>query len=259
MFNALSIQTFSFVFRLSLDRLEGITSSYDADVAIIGAGPAGLATAIGIQKSMGPETSIIIYERSASLQEVGGQVGLMAPAFNALDCIDPSVSQAVTDSGIQRKTFRLLDASDNIVKETQVPESAKQVVIAWFQLQKVLLNMFQKFAAANHTLKLGFEVVSIEERKDHVLVSFRNGHQCKAKIVIGADGNMSRVRSALFKEELFPEYAGSCIWRMFLSGDYHGIALGESSNVWTGDGKVLSIQKMGSGADSRLYVSGQAD
>jgi ribulose 1,5-bisphosphate synthetase/thiazole synthase len=227
------------------------------DVAIIGAGPAGLATAIGIRRTMGQDTSIVIYERTSSLQEIGGQVGLMAPAFNALDCIDSSLSPAVTEAGVTRKAFRLLDENDTIVMENQVEESAKQVVIAWYKLQQVLCNVFLNGAATNDSLQLGCELTTIEEATDHVLLSFQNGHQCRAKIVIGADGNMSRVRSTLFKEESFPEYAGSCIWRMFLRGDYHGIELGES-NVWTGDGKVLAIQKMGSGAESRLYVSGQA-
>ena len=206
---------------------------------------------------MGHDTSIAIYERSASLQEVGGQVGLIAPAFNALACIDPALSEAVIEAGVVRNTFRMLDTNDVIVMERQIEKRAKQVVIAWYKLQKVLCDAFLDASSPNHILKLGFELESIEEQTDHVLLSFQNGHQCKAKIVIGADGNMSRVRSNLFKEETFPEYAGSCIWRMFLRGDYDGIELGES-NVWTGDGKVLSIQKMGSGADCRLYVSGQA-
>ena len=82
---------------------------------------------------MGPETSVRVFERSASQQQVGGQVGLMAPAFNALTCLDPSkgLSKAVTDAGVQRKIFRMLDEKNNIVMENQIEEHVQQAVIPW--------------------------------------------------------------------------------------------------------------------------------
>jgi ribulose 1,5-bisphosphate synthetase/thiazole synthase len=53
------------------------------DVAVIGSGPAGLAASIGIRRAMG-DISLAVFERSSELREVGGQVGLISPAFNAL-------------------------------------------------------------------------------------------------------------------------------------------------------------------------------
>jgi 2-polyprenyl-6-methoxyphenol hydroxylase-like FAD-dependent oxidoreductase len=229
------------------------------DVAIIGGGPAGLSTAIGIRRALGDDVKIAIFERSSALKEIGGQVGLISAAFNALDALDPSgeLSTSVVNGGTLRKIFRLLDPDGTIINEVEIPPEAKQVVIAWFQLQRVLCDALPD--GGDEMLHLGYELETVEENDedDDVLLTFKGGHQCKAKIVIGADGNLSKVRAALFEDEVFPEYAGSCIWRMFLRGNYEGIDFGES-NVWTGDGKVLAIQKMGSGDDSRVYVSGQA-
>ena len=90
-----------------------------------------------------------------------------------------------------------------------------------------------------------------------MVLKFRGGETVEARVVIGADGNMSKLRAALFEDEGPPSYAGSAIWRMFLSGDFLGLEEGVSS-VWTGDGKVLALQKMGTGADARVYVSGQS-
>jgi 2-polyprenyl-6-methoxyphenol hydroxylase-like FAD-dependent oxidoreductase len=222
---------------------------------------------------MGDETSVAVFERSSSLRKVGGQVGLFAPAFQALDCLDPSgdLSRAISDAGVQRKIFRMLDMEDNIVTETPARKESQMVAIPWFQLQRVLFDAFKVQASSmacndddNDTnddddiiFHLGHELETLEERNNNedVLLSFRNGHQCRARIVIGADGNLSRVRSTLFEEDAIPEYSGSCVWRMFLRGEYDGINAGEC-NVWTGDGKVLTVQKMGSGEDCRLYVSG---
>lgn len=157
----------------------------------------------------------------------------------------------------------MLDMNDSVVTENAVDPDSKQVVIAWFQLQKVLKSFLSqntclasKEEKGNDFLYLGKELESLEEKDDCVHLKFRCGYECFAKIVIGADGNLSQVRSILFEDEVFPEYAGSCIWRMFLRGSYDQIELGES-NVWTGDGKVLAIQKMGTEGDMRLYVSGQ--
>jgi len=165
----------------------------------------------------------------------------------------------------------MLDMEDNIVTETPARKESQMVAIPWFQLQRVLFDAFKVQASSmacndddNDTnddddiiFHLGHELETLEEQNNNedVLLSFRNGHQCRARIVIGADGNLSRVRSTLFEEDAIPEYSGSCVWRMFLRGEYDGINAGEC-NVWTGDGKVLTVQKMGSGEDCRLYVSG---
>lgn len=234
------------------------------DVAVIGSGPAGLAASIGIRRAMG-DISLAVFERSSELREVGGQVGLTSPAFNALRALDPSgtLETNVIKGGQQRKTFRMLDMNDSVVTENAVDPDSKQVVIAWFQLQKVLKSFLSQNTClasgeekGDDFLYLGKELESLEEKDDCVHLKFRCGYECFAKIVIGADGNLSQVRSILFEDEVFPEYAGSCIWRMFLRGSYDQIELGES-NVWTGDGKVLAIQKMGTEGDMRLYVSGQ--
>lgn len=228
---------------------------------------------------MGDDTSIAVFERSSSLRKIGGQVGLFAPAFQAINCLDPSgdLNRAVVDAGVQRTMFRLLDMEDNVVSETPEEKTKDMVAIPWFKLQRVLLDAFKVQASSmacnndddhDHNdddddailFHLGHELETLEEQNNNedVLLSFRNGHQYRAKIVVGADGNLSRVRSTLFEEEdTIPEYSGSCVWRMFLSGEYDGINAGEC-NVWTGDGKVLTVQKMGSGDDCRLYVSGLA-
>lgn len=201
----------------------------------------------------------------------------MSAAFHALDAIDPTgeLSLAVERAGARRKVFRLLDAYTNEVqKEVFLPpdddsSENKQIVIPWFQLQRTLLQAFSTASDAseknNDLVFLNHELESIDENSYSELMrlTFTNQDTAyHAKIVIGADGNLSKVR-ALLLDEVWPEYAGACIWRMFLRGDYEDIELGES-NVWSGDGKVLGIQKMmsGEGDDedehARVYVSGQS-
>jgi hypothetical protein len=73
---------------------------------------------------------------------------------------------------------------------------------------------------------------------------FTNGQQCRAKIVVGVDGNLSKVRPALLgPQEAVPDYAGSCILRMFLKGESADLDLDLGvSKILSGDGKIMVIQ-----------------
>jgi 2-polyprenyl-6-methoxyphenol hydroxylase-like FAD-dependent oxidoreductase len=139
---------------------------------------------------------------------------------------------------------------------------SRQVVVPWFALQRALEGRLPQ-----GVVHLGRELKHLEEvcidGEDCVALTFsvRTGNDdsekletCHARLVIGADGNLSRTRALLFgSKEALPSYAGSAIWRMFITGDFEGLEPGVSY-VWTGDGKVLALQKMG----QRTYLSGQA-
>ena len=256
---------------------QGSNSPSQVDIAIIGGGPCGLATAIGLRRVLGPKSRLAVFERTkgsllpdgkTTLSEVGGQVGLMTIAFAALDALDPSsqLSNAVREAGCRRRILRRLSQSGELEDEPAFSEDTASIVIPWFELQRTLIRNLlqsapQQSANGNDSaagtsqdlLYLGYELGSMNiEDDDHVDLKFVNGQECRAKLVIGADGNLSKVRAVLFGE-VSPEFAGSCIWRMFLEGDYPELDEGISC-VWTGDGKVLAMQKMG----DRVYLSGQA-
>jgi len=231
------------------------------DVAVIGGGPGGLATALAAKRALGPDSTVGVFERSPELLEIGGQVGLMAPAFNALDAIDPSggISAAVEAAGVRRKKLLQLNDKGVLEGEIVIGADAKQVVIPWFLLQRALAGQLP-----SGVLHLGYELeameeVCTEEGIDCIALTFGRGKDEEketrhARLVIGADGNLSKTRALLFgEEEEFPAYAGSAIWRMFIQGDFKGLEKG-ISKVWSGDGKVLAMQKMG----DRVYLSGQA-
>ena len=280
------------------------------DVAIIGGGPAGLAAAAAAKRALGPKATVAVFERSPELLQVGGQVGLMSPGFNALDAIDPQgkLSAAVEAAGVQRKLLRTLNKKGEL--EGEMPIEGRQVVIPWYALQRSLASQLPP----DTPLHLGRELEAIEETcvggDDCLALTFgrrerrreqqqqqqqQQQHQeggegereaeekrketVTARLVVGADGNMSRLRALLFGGEQEggegpPEYAGSAIWRMFIRGDFEGLENGVS-HVWSGDGKVLAMQKMTSPAvgegstnyfdkeyneeeETRVYVSGQA-
>jgi 2-polyprenyl-6-methoxyphenol hydroxylase-like FAD-dependent oxidoreductase len=109
---------------------------------------------------------------------------------------------------------------------------------------------------------LGHELENLCQNEENGLVclEFTNGQTCKSRLVIGADGNLSRVRSIFFDGEA-TEHAGSCVWRMFVCCPSEEESIPDclkrlgKSNVWTGNGEVLALQRM---EQQRTHLSGQA-
>jgi FAD-dependent urate hydroxylase len=227
------------------------------DCCIIGSGPAGLATAYGLRKVLGDQAKIGIFERTSAFKPVGGQVGLLPTASHALQALDPSVCETVQKRGVARTLFRRYNAQGHLDEEIKSTQGGFGGVttLPWFDLQQSLV---QCLPDKDDMIHLGHELKNLYEENDLVCLEFTNGQKCKARLVIGADGNLSQVRSILFDGET-PEYAGSCIWRMFVntpSEDVIPDCLKRSGevNTWTGNGKVLVMQRL----EQRIYLAGQA-
>ena len=168
--------------------------------------------------------------------------------------LDPSgaASAAVMEAGTPRKLFRRLTKDGHVEAESTMAADSGQCAVPWYKLQRTLAALLPE-----DTVRLGREFDSYTCEDDRVVLKFRGGETVEARIVIGADGNMSRLRAALFEDEEPPKYAGSAIWRMFLSGEFPGLAEGILS-VWTGDGQVFTLQQFGAGDEARVYVSAQS-
>ena len=172
--------------------------------------------------------------------------------------LDPSgaASAAVMEAGTPRKLFRRLTKDGHVEAERSVAADSRECAVPWYKLQRALAALLPE-----DTVRLGREFDSYTCEDDRVVLKFLDGgggvETVQARIVIGADGNMSRLRAALFEDEEPPKYAGSAIWRMFLSGEFPGLAEGILS-VWTGDGQVFTLQQFGAGDEARVYVSAQS-
>jgi 2-polyprenyl-6-methoxyphenol hydroxylase-like FAD-dependent oxidoreductase len=164
------------------------------------------------------------WERSSAFQRVGGQVGMLPTAFHALEALDTTLSETVKKDAIDRLLLRRYNPRGQLDKEMKFTKGkgVGAMTIPWFDLQQQsLVQSLRLVPEKDNMIHLEHELENLyqDEENDLVCLEFTNGQTCKSRLVIGADGNLSRVRSILFDGEA-PEYAGSYIWRMFVNSSF---------------------------------------
>lgn len=73
--------------------------------------------------------------------------------------------------------------------------------VGWSDLQAVLAEWLPP-----DTLQLGKKFASLQQHEDHVEVHFTDSSSVKTRVLVGADGNFSKVRQQTLNDGL-PEFA----------------------------------------------------
>ena len=210
------------------------------DVVIVGAGPVGLATAIGLYKR--GITNILVIDRTRAFRKVGQGLDLLPNGLKALKYIDFESYEAVLQAGLN---FR--EKNDNNGKQTEwVTRNLKgekcqsfalqyddwfkiygegRKSITWYDLQTTLRNQLPSdLVVANR------RCVNISEEDDYVQIDclcnakieanpfahwqesntkYDNNipeeitRSLQAKLVIAADGINSIIRQILYKDSTY--------------------------------------------------------
>lgn len=165
------------------------------DVLIVGAGPVGLATAIGLRKR--GITNILVIEQAREFRRVGQGLDLMPNGLRAIKYIDSEAYEKITETALN-KTSALVskELSSNSVgdEEKPVPHPKKlwrqknikgettrsfptdfqswfdrygegRVNVSWFELQsKLRSSLPSEIVQANH------RCIHVEEESGHVRI-----------------------------------------------------------------------------------------
>lgn len=166
-------------------------------VIVVGAGPAGLAAALGMS-SLG--YTVDILEKHASFDVRGSTLGLAPNGTMALEeiCPNEDVLRTLVNLGLS------------------IPGYKGVSVLGWWIIRDWLLERVEK--DVNITLYMGAKLISIDDTSDDskVLVHCRD-LALEGDLVIGADGVHSQVRSLL---NLEPNVStGYRVWRGTASAD----------------------------------------
>jgi len=191
------------------------------DIAIIGAGHAGIATAIGLLTSVDRSCRIQIYERDPILRNNSqGMLCLWSNGMHYLGQIHPDLTQLVMDAGCPLEQTVSLEV--DVSGETKILGAIKPAkgatLIRWHSLRSVLHRVLKKEEQGDTTIVTNHALISYKEFDDCVYLLFDNDKVVKANIVIGADGAFSSVRRIMHPSDR-PIYFGQMNWNAIIPTD----------------------------------------
>ncbi len=216
------------------------------DVAIIGAGPGGLAVAHSLGKI---GFSVAVFERAKTFRPIGAALGLADMGYNALADIYPDLAMQVRKLASNPQYQLLMRPNDEILFADESPFAGTNFTwLAWYSLQTCLRNTLPK----NVSLHLNHSLTDFHYDSNSVLkLNFRGQDDVYAKLLIGADGYHSCVRAKTVGDGE-PLYTGTMTWRGIFSrqalvldfpfnqGNGFQLVVGEGKNFWIMDaGKNL--------------------
>jgi 2-polyprenyl-6-methoxyphenol hydroxylase-like FAD-dependent oxidoreductase len=163
-------------------------------VAVVGAGPGGMATALALGR-LGFD--VTLYERSDEVRAEGNILNLWPPPQKVLEVIGVDISDLGAACHLELRRADGRPRADIKLPDKVVRDYGGGFIglLRW-GLYKRMLD-----ALPAGVLRLGHEVTSMQDHGDRVMLSFANGDEAEADVVVGADGLNSTVRSWLWGRE----------------------------------------------------------
>ena len=207
-------------------------------IILSGAGIGGLFTALCLEQR---GLSSIILEKSDELSEVGA--GIQIGANGAYLIRELGLEQAIQQYALCPEYGYMADGKSG--KEIcTIPLNRfaqKKYQLPYYQIHradllKVLLDAVNQ--RLPDCIKLGQELVSIQQQTDGISVETRSGERFSGSLLVGCDGIHSQVRNLLFKDG-DPVFADALAWRALIPLTSQNEQIADQVKVWVGEGKHL--------------------
>lgn len=169
-------------------------ASQNHHTAVVGGGPAGLATAIALAQA-GVETALIArrspYADNRTTALLGGSVDFL----QSLD-----VWRRCSDDAAALRTMRLVDDTRRLIRSPEVKFSSDEIGMEAFgyNIENRLLMVAMEARAAElpNLTRIDDEAESIATGESSVTITTKRGQTLTAALVAGADGRHSLCREA---------------------------------------------------------------
>ncbi len=200
-------------------------------VAIVGGGYGGAVAAVALRQ-LGAR--VHVYEQAGAIRQVGAGIGLRPPTvelFRQWGIFD-AMAAVTTPSDY----FEILTATGEVIKREEWPKMHdyaqvnKTRFIHRGDFIDTLLGLLPE-----DMVHLGHKVRKVEDQGEQATVTFTDGEQITADLVIGSDGIRSLVREQLFSDTA-PVFSGAHAHRTVISAeDTHGMPLDNNLRLFMDD------------------------
>eukprot|EP00873_Tetraselmis_striata_P024522 jgi/Tetstr1/444786/TSEL_032634.t1 len=195
-------------------------ASEPLDVAVVGGGPGGLATALALRRAVST-LSVKVFEASPDIHQPGASVLMHVNGWRALAAIDPDLAGGLWDKRITVKALHMHDMHGQLT--TRMPTGAmagdllektgwQPALLAWQDIRGAMYDMLP-----GGSVELEHRFAGYEAQGDGGgLLTFDTSGGGRAAVaaayVVGADGFYSRVRQRALGDAP-PDFSGSVMWR----------------------------------------------
>ena len=186
-----------------------MSSTYDTDVLVIGAGPTGLTLAASVV-ARGVATTVV--DRHTAGANTSRAAVVNARSLEVLEGLD--VARRLVKEGIQAPVFTIRDRQRTLIEidfsglPTAYPYS---LMVPQSTTEKLLLDRLVELGG---TVMRPKTLTSLAQDADGVTATFDDGDVIRARYLVGADGMHSTVREHAASASMAAVTRSPSCWRM---------------------------------------------
>ena len=222
------------------------------NVAIIGAGMGGLATAAALRR-VGIE--VTVYEQARQFARLGAGIQVGCNAMKVLR--ELGLESRLRQGSFYPRSWNNRDWRSGEIKFDMIfGESAEQKFGAPYLLaHRGDLHAALASIVPEDRVRLGHKLIGLDPSEDGIRLSFANGRAASADAVVGADGVHSTVREIVIGEDA-PVHKGRIAYRaVFPASLMGGFELGPSRTKWWGIDRHIVIYYTTSARSEVYFVT----
>ena len=170
------------------------SASHLHQAAVVGGGPAGLATAIALAQA-GVDT-VLVARRSPYADN--RTTALLGGSVDFLQSLD--VWQRCSADAAALRTMRLVDDTSRLIRSPEVKFSSDEIGMEAFgyniENRLLMVAMEARAAELQNLVRIDDEAESVVTGESSVAITTKQGQPLSAALVVGADGRHSLCREA---------------------------------------------------------------
>ncbi len=187
----------------------------DTRIAIIGGGMGGLSAALALQHF---GFGVAVFEQARELREIGAGVIITPNAMHALNLLGVGERVAKEAGPTEAYLIRHYQTGNVIKVRANGTDYFERFGEHYYQVHRADIHSALAEAVLRNDpdcVSLGHRFESLTQDGAGVLTRFANGASFASDVLIGCDGNASRVRACVFGDEIV-NYTGQVAFRALL-------------------------------------------
>ena len=167
----------------------------DAEVAVVGGGPAGLVAAVALAAA-GLSTAFITGRTGRTDNRTSA---LLVGSVRALDTL--GIWEGCREQAAPLKTLRLVDDTRRLWRAPEVRFEAAELGLEAFgwniENRHLLTALAARVQSLPDLVRIDNDATALEFDDDHALLSLAGGGSVRARLIVAADGRRSLCRTAV--------------------------------------------------------------